>query len=107
MTEKISLGLFFSPVTNLPIEPCHRARGIKAPLIMSIHRKEKHKQGEKLGIPVPFPARGLYDNVTGTSGVAKNFPCSTTLTFMTARELGTTIISFLISLMSQICFKSH
>lgn len=41
---------------------------------------------------MPFPIRALYDNVAGTSGVPKEFPYRTTLTLMTARELGTAIL---------------
>lgn len=55
---------------------------------------EKETISKKSGIPVPFPIRALYDNVAGTSGVAKEFPYRTTLTFRTTRELGTAITSF-------------
>lgn len=55
---------------------------------------EKETISKKSGIPVPFPIRALYGNVAGTSGVAKEFPYRTTLTFRTTRELGTAIISF-------------
>lgn len=41
---------------------------------------------------MPFPIRALYDNVASTSSVVKEFPYRTTLTFMTARELGTAVL---------------